>query len=41
MNFEEKQFPPFDWEWGFAAVILVMFLNSVVMLAYFRHRRWI
>jgi magnesium transporter len=41
MNFEDNQFPSFEHDWGFAAIIALMFLNSVVMLAYFRYRRWI
>jgi magnesium transporter len=41
MNFEDNQFPGFDDDWGFAAVVGLMFLNSLVMLAYFRYRRWV
>jgi magnesium transporter len=41
MNFEENQFPSFSAPWGFAAVVLVMFLSSLLMLGYFRWRRWI
>ncbi len=41
MNFEENQFPSFSAPWGFAAVIIFMIVNSIVMLAYFRWRRWI
>lgn len=41
MNFDENQFPSFGFEWGFAIVIAFMFVNSLVMLAYFRYRRWI
>ncbi|MEX0684152.1 MAG: magnesium/cobalt transporter CorA [Dehalococcoidia bacterium] len=41
MNFEENQFPSFGAGWGFAAVVIFMFLNSVLMLSFFRYRRWI
>jgi magnesium transporter len=41
MNFEENQFPSFGHSWGFAAVVIAMFVNSLVMLAYFRSRKWI
>lgn len=41
MNFEDNQFPSFGANWGFAAVIAFMALNSIVMLSYFRYRRWI
>jgi magnesium transporter len=41
MNFEHNVFPSFESTWGFIAVIAVMFINSVVMLTYFRIRRWI
>jgi magnesium transporter len=41
MNFEHNVFPPFDSSWGFMAVMALMLINSVVMLAYFRLRRWI
>jgi magnesium transporter len=41
MNFEDNQFPSFGASWGFAAVVILMFLNSLLMLAYFRYRRWI
>jgi magnesium transporter len=41
MNFDSHVFPSFGANWGFAAVVVLMFLNSVVMLAYFRYRRWI
>lgn len=41
MNFERNQFPSFSSDWGFWAVVLVMLANSVLMLLYFRRRRWI
>jgi magnesium transporter len=41
MNFEENQFPSFGAPWGFAAVVAFMILNSLVMLLFFRYRRWI
>jgi magnesium transporter len=41
MNFEDNQFPSFGASWGFGAVVAAMLLNSIVMLLYFRYRRWI
>lgn len=41
MNFQDNVFPAFDSTWGFMAIIAVMFINSAVMLSYFRIRRWI
>jgi magnesium transporter len=41
MNFEENQFPSYQAPWGFTLVIMLMFVNSVLMLAYFRWRKWI
>jgi Mg2+ and Co2+ transporter CorA len=41
MNFEENQFPSFQAPWGFTVVIMLMLVNSVLMLAYFRWRKWI
>jgi magnesium transporter len=41
MNFEDNVFPGFDSSWGFWAVIGIMLLNSALMLAYFRNRRWV
>lgn len=41
MNFAENQFPAFDSSWGFAAVAGVMVMIALVMLAYFRFRRWV
>lgn len=41
MNFEHNVFPPLDSSWGFIAVIALLFINSAVMLSYFRVRRWI
>jgi magnesium transporter len=41
MNFDQNVFPGFHESWGFAAVVGAMFVNSLVMLAYFRYRRWV
>jgi magnesium transporter len=41
MNFQHNVFPAFNSTWGFAAVITLMLVNSIMMLAYFRIRRWI
>jgi magnesium transporter len=41
MNFAHNQFPPFDSSWGFAAVVAGMITLALIMLAFFRYRRWI
>ena len=41
MNFEDNQFPPFDWEYGFVAVVIAMVALATGMLTYFRYRKWI
>lgn len=41
MNFEDNQFPSFKADWGFPAVTITMILIAVVMLGYFKYRRWI
>jgi len=41
MNFVHHQFPPFSSAWGFPAVVAGMIALAVLMLAYFRYRRWI
>ena len=40
MNFE-RAFPPFDWPYGFAAVLLGMAGVTAVMLALFRRKGWL
>jgi len=41
-NFPEQHvWPPYNSEWGFIAVVIVIVLLIVAMLAYFRHRGWI
>jgi len=40
MNFE-RAFPPFDWPYGFAAVLLGMAGVVAVMLALFRRKGWL
>jgi Mg2+ and Co2+ transporter CorA len=41
MNFDDNVFPGFDTDWGFAAVVGLMLVNSLLMLLYFRYRRWV
>lgn len=41
MNFAHNQFPPFNSGWGFFAVVAGMIAMAVLMMAFFRHRRWI
>ncbi len=41
MNFAHNQFPSFGSSWGFPAVVAGMIAMSIVMLAFFRYRRWI
>jgi len=39
MNF--KYMPELEWRWGYALVLLVMIAISVVMLLYFRRKKWL
>lgn len=39
MNF--KYMPELQWRWGYGAVLLVMVLAAVVMLIYFRKKKWL
>jgi len=39
MNF--KYMPELGWRWGYSAVLLVMVLVAVVMLIYFRKKKWL
>jgi len=39
MNF--KYMPELQWRWGYGAVLLVMVLVAVVMLIYFRKKKWL
>ena len=39
MNF--KYMPELGWRWGYAAVLLVMLAVAVVMLVYFRRKKWL
>jgi len=41
MNLTPGFFPPSESEWGFGGVVAGMVALSVVLLAYFRHRRWV
>jgi magnesium transporter len=41
MNFAENQFPSFSASWGFAAVVATMIVIAVVLLSYFRWRKWV
>jgi magnesium transporter len=40
MNFE-RSFPPFEWRYGFVAVLGIMAASIVAMLALFRRLRWL
>jgi magnesium transporter len=33
--------PELQWRWGYGAVLLVMALVAVVMLIYFRKKKWL
>jgi magnesium transporter len=39
MNF--KYMPELEWRWGYPLILLVMALSVVVMLIYFRRKKWI
>ena len=39
MNF--KYMPELEWRWGYFAILGVMALCSVLMLAYFRKKKWL
>jgi magnesium transporter len=39
MNF--KYMPELEWRWGYALVLLVMSAIAVVMLLYFRRKKWL
>jgi magnesium transporter len=39
MNF--KDMPELQWRWGYPAVLLVMVLVALVMLIYFRKKKWL
>jgi len=39
MNF--KYMPELQWQWGYGAALLVMALVAVVMLIYFRKKKWL
>ncbi len=39
MNFDYM--PELRWRWGYPAVLLFMLISGVIMLLYFRRRRWI
>jgi magnesium transporter len=39
MNF--KHMPELEWRWGYACVLVVMVLVAVVMLIYFRKKKWL
>jgi len=41
MNLTEGFWPPADSAWGFAAVVATIILLAALVLAFFRHRRWI
>jgi magnesium transporter len=39
MNF--KYMPELEWRWGYAAALAVMIVVAVVMLIYFRRKKWL
>jgi magnesium transporter len=39
MNF--KYMPELDWVWGYPMVYIIMLAIGVVMLIYFRRKRWL
>ena len=39
MNF--KHMPELEWPWGYPALWLVMIAIGVVMLVYFRKKKWL
>jgi magnesium transporter len=41
MNLTDGFWPPSDSAWGFGAVVAAIFVAGLLMLAYFRSRRWI
>jgi Mg2+ and Co2+ transporter CorA len=41
MNLTEGFWPPADSGWGFGAVVATILIAGLLVLAYFRLRRWI
>jgi len=39
MNF--KYMPELEWRWGYAAALSVMIVVAIVMLIYFRRKKWL
>jgi magnesium transporter len=39
MNF--KNMPELEWRWAYPAVLLIMLIVTVVMLGYFKSKRWL
>jgi magnesium transporter len=39
MNF--KYMPELEWDWGYFAVLALMFLVAVGMLIFFRRKKWL
>jgi magnesium transporter len=39
MNFENM--PELKWRWGYAAALLAMAVVAVIMLIYFRKKKWL
>jgi magnesium transporter len=39
MNF--RCMPELEWAWGYLFVLLIMFAVAIVMLLYFRIRKWL
>ena len=39
MNF--KYMPELEWHWGYYTVLFIMFLIGVLMIIYFKKKKWI
>jgi magnesium transporter len=39
MNF--RHMPELEWHWGYPAVMLVMGVVAIMMVVYFRRKRWL
>jgi magnesium transporter len=39
MNF--KYMPELEWRWGYAIALLAMIIVAVIMLVYFRRKKWL
>jgi len=45
MNFNPEasswNMPELNWDWGYPAILIIMFFVSVTMLLYFRRKKWL